>query len=418
MDKEKDKFSDSIKDKLSNYSLPVDDDSWNKIEASLASISRSKTRRVWLTKISAAASIALLIILIPIIKKVYNHESTNQLSSHEETIIQIVPEETIVKSDLQQDDEYSAIFRNPQSGKRLAENRLTDEVITQTQNQLIAEAITKNETREENHPVEAKEEVATQRNPPTYQVYDIYREKENIFPIIKKRKHQSINLSIGSGSNLLASNNSSLHKNAQADFNNDGPYFRAATKDTPDPRTEEILLNENYPNVVHYPPVSFGVTVKKDLNNTIALESGIVYSFTTTSFSRDLSLKSKAVLKLHYVGIPLNIHARLNKNRNALLGAYLSFGGMVEKGVLSHFEKKDYFSDINNTIRTVTSKEKIDGLQWSVGISPGIDYKIHKNYSIYLEPKLSYYFDNNQPESARTNHPLTVGVNAGVRYTW
>jgi predicted porin len=91
---------------------------------------------------------------------------------------------------------------------------------------------------------------------------------------------------------------------------------------------------------------------------------------------------------------------------------------MVEKGILSHFVQRTYYDNIDNHMKTITSNEKIKGLQWSLGISPGVDYHIHKNYSFYFEPKLSYYFDNNQPKSARTIHPLVVGINAGVRYVW
>jgi predicted porin len=89
---------------------------------------------------------------------------------------------------------------------------------------------------------------------------------------------------------------------------------------------------------------------------------------------------------------------------------------MVEKGLLSHYTQKQ---DLNNEhIAKITSDENIEGLQWSVAVAPGIDYKLNKNYSIYLEPKVSYYFDNNQPISARTEHPVVFGVNAGFRFSW
>jgi predicted porin len=88
---------------------------------------------------------------------------------------------------------------------------------------------------------------------------------------------------------------------------------------------------------------------------------------------------------------------------------------MLEKGLLSHYSQNRYEGNVR--INTV-SDEKIDGLQWSLNTSFGVDYKLIKNYSIYLEPKVSYYLKNNQPMSARTENPLIIGFNAGIRYSW
>ncbi|MDR2691614.1 MAG: porin family protein, partial [Dysgonamonadaceae bacterium] len=59
--------------------------------------------------------------------------------------------------------------------------------------------------------------------------------------------------------------------------------------------------------------------------------------------------------------------------------------------------------------------EKISGLQYSISFAPGIDYRIYRNYSVYFEPAISYYFDNKQPVSARTERPVVIGLNVGLR---
>ena len=413
MDKENDIFSKIIKEKLSNYSVPVDNDSWDTIEECLNSTSQRKTKRLWIAAFSVAASIALLFLLFTFNETVYHHEEANQLSGHEETIIQDVPEKTIVQSDLQQNFEHPTVFRKSQSGKQLAENGLT------------AEVDAKEEIPEEIQIVPATEEPGVQENPPVYNVPDLDSEKEIKIPAIRNKRRQSLSFSFSSGRNLSAGNNTALQGPSRSPIENSFGsevtsiyYYKVATQNVAQPTIEEILLNENYPEVIHYPPLSFGLTVKKDLNRTFAIESGVVYSYIATAFSRESSYKSKADLQLHYIGIPLNIHSRLYGDHNSQWVFYLSTGGMVEKGILTSLVKKTFFEDIDNTVVTASLNEKIKGLQWSVSISPGVDYKIYKNYSVYLEPKLSYYFDNNQPESARTEHPVTIGVNAGLRYTW
>ena len=416
MDKEKDIFSEIIKEKLSNYSLPVDNNSWDKIEEQLNSTSRAKTKYLWMAAIAVAASITLLFLLFPFNKKVYQDETANQLSDHEEKIIQIVSEKEIVQSDLQQNVEYPTVFRKSQSGKQLAENELAVKVIPE-------EAILEEVIPDENQVAQAVEDRVVPKNPQTPYVPRYNSGDDVIIPAIKNKKRRSINLSIGSGSNLLASNETSVQSNSSRPsgeifFNNEIAYFKSVSQDVKTTQAEIILLNEEYPDAIHYPPVSIGVTLKKELSRNVAIESGIVYSYITSTFSRESFDKSKADLQLHYIGVPLNLHTRLYTSRNNQWGIYLSTGGMVEKGLLLRLVQKTFFNDIDNTVKTVTSSEKINGLQWSVNVSPGFDYQIYKNYSIYVEPKFSYYFDNDQPESARTKHPVVIGINAGLRFDW
>ena len=418
MDKEKDIFSEIIRDKLSNYSTPVDDNSWDKIEEGLNSVNSGKAKRLWIATFAVAASIALLFLLFPFNKKVYNHETANQLSDHEETIIQDVPEKEIIQSDLQQVVKHPAVFGKSQSGKQLAKNELTAEIV-------IKEEI-KEENPEKESAVPVIEEPVVEENTSTKHVVNPVSDfdfgKEVIIPVISNNKRKGVSLSFGSGRNLLAKNNMVTPQIPKRVLPEDPliseeTFYKASNQEIIQPQTENILATEDYPDVVHYPPVSVSLTARKDITRTIAIESGIVYSYITSTFSKESSYKSKADLQLHYIGIPLNIHTRLYGDRKSQWGLYLSTGGMVEKGLLSHLALKTFLDD-NNTVMTVVSNEKIKGLQWSVSVSPGIDYQIYKNYSIYFEPKLSYYFDNNQPESARTEHPVTVGANAGLRYTW
>ena len=403
MDSEKDIFEELIKDKLTNYSLPVDGDSWDKIAKQLNRESRKKAQRIAIAVIAVAASIIVLFLLFPVNKKTYQHETANQLSNHEETIVQDVSEKEIAQQASPQSVKRQTFFERGRSGEQLAENRLAPDV-TSTE-----------ETTEESPLTPAKEESNATENHPAASIHSSFDfDNETQTPVIKRKKQKSIRFSFGSGGNLLAensTNSNSFDKGLNSDFT----YFRAGTLAEFNTMTENILSYADYPDVNYHLPLSFGITVKKELNRTFAIESGVVYTFIETTFNRPEPQKSSADLRLHYIGIPLNIHTRIFKNLSPW-EVYLSTGGMVEKGVLSHFVQKSFYSD--NTMTTITSNEKISGLQWSVAISPGVDYQIYKNYSIYLEPKLSYYFDNNQPVSARTKHPVVIGINAGLRYSW
>ena len=49
-------------------------------------------------------------------------------------------------------------------------------------------------------------------------------------------------------------------------------------------------------------------------------------------------------------------------------------------------------------------------------LSVGVSYRFYRDWSLYLEPRYSYYFDNNQPVSYRTENMTLIGVGAGVRF--
>jgi len=412
INREKDPFSEAIKDKLTNYSLPVDDDSWERIEERLNPVFRRKTQGRWIAAIAAAACFALLFLSYPLIKKTHQHETANQLSNHEETIIQNVPGKGTGQSVLSPGVvEPSKILRKSKPLGQLTENNLATEVIPTEkiteENQSLPEKEASNSTAAENHPVSVGSP------------FDF--EKETQQPAIKRKKRQSLRLSFGSGGNLLAENNTNsiIYTNVPSTTlaSPEWVYLRVASLMAADSKTNDILSYENYPDIKYHLPLSFGITIKKELNRTFAIESGIVYSFLETSFSRNTP-KSTAELQLHYIGIPLNLHTHIVGNRFSRWEVYLAVGGMIEKGVLSHLVQKNFFSDSNSSVESTTLNENINGLQWSVSAAPGIDYQIYKNYSIYLEPKVSYYFDNNQPVSERTKHPVVIGINAGIRYTW
>lgn len=158
-------------------------------------------------------------------------------------------------------------------------------------------------------------------------------------------------------------------------------------------------------------PLSFGLMARKNLNDRLALESGLVYTYLSSRFASSGSLSRKARLELHYLGIPLNLvvyawnHPRWK--------VYFTAGGMVEKGLKSLYSRQVYRE---GELAVLSRKEGMGGLQWSLHFSAGADYRFYKAWSYYLEPRLSRYYDNGQPASYRTAHAWSLGLGGGIRY--
>ncbi len=165
---------------------------------------------------------------------------------------------------------------------------------------------------------------------------------------------------------------------------------------------------EDYPNRNYLPPISVGVSVRKDFNRYVGIESGINYTYLVTKFELNNS-SQHADLRLHYLGIPLNVVGNIVNQPKWNL--YVSAGGMVEKGLKSEWTQ--YVES-----KSQTTSAAIKGLQWSLNLAAGVSYKFNPNISIYVEPKMSYYFDNKQPISIRTDKPLIFWANVGFRYSF
>jgi len=194
-----------------------------------------------------------------------------------------------------------------------------------------------------------------------------------------------------------------------ASFRN-APVLRSSKVD------ENFLDNrsfESYPDVSYSLPISFGFTVRKDLSRRIAVESGLMYTYLSTTFKRGGDCPSEVKSSLHYLGIPLNLVVYVWRNQR--WNVYLSGGFMMEKGLQA--VHSGYIAG-NGTTISKSKKEGIHGMQWSVNASVGAAYRFYGDWSLYFEPRFSHYFDCDQPASIRTDKPLGFGLSAGIRYAF
>ena len=149
----------------------------------------------------------------------------------------------------------------------------------------------------------------------------------------------------------------------------------------------------------HHLPVRFGLSVQYQLNNHLALHSGISYTYLYSEFSIPLYQNLSYNQKLHYLGIPLGVTWQLwSANRFRF---YLSGGAMVEKCVRA---------DVDGS--SVSKKP----WQWSVEAAAGAEYTFTRQLGFYLEPSLGYYFDDGTSlEHYYKEHSLTPSIVFGLR---
>ena len=80
----------------------------------------------------------------------------------------------------------------------------------------------------------------------------------------------------------------------------------------------------------------------------------------------------------------------------------------MERAVLNRYKILN-FSD------RIKYSASVSGVQLSAAIGFGVEFKIARYLGLYIDPSLRYYFDCKQPMSIRTQQPLMMSFEIGLR---
>jgi len=111
---------------------------------------------------------------------------------------------------------------------------------------------------------------------------------------------------------------------------------------------------------------------------------------------------------VHYLGIPVTFFVNILTTDKIFF--YASVGGAAEKGL----QLKYKFTDMNGEEFRVS--EPVPGLQWSADLGLGFEYRFVKFMGVYVDPRLTYWFDCSQPYSLREEQRLQMTLGVGFRF--
>ena len=165
----------------------------------------------------------------------------------------------------------------------------------------------------------------------------------------------------------------------------------------------------------HRLPVRVGFNVAYRLTGRLSVESGVSY----TRLSSDMKDGTKdnyssGSQKLDYIGVPLNVKYRAFGYRR--LSVYASAGLLTEKCVSG----KTTHEYVISGEKKKHEAEDVAAKPWqlSVNAALGAQFDVLRNVGVYVEPGVSYYFDDRSTLSTiYKEKPLNFNLNLGVRYT-
>lgn len=192
-----------------------------------------------------------------------------------------------------------------------------------------------------------------------------------------------LNLDLSTTSNQVIG----IPQNQELIFKNGLPYLQN--------RTRQIVSAQ------HKQPISAGFSIRKNLPKGFSIETGVVYTYLASDILYEGSTETLSQ-KMHYLGIPLRANWNFVDKRRFTL--YVAAGGTIEKCV---------YGKIGHETAT------IDPIQLSVLAAIGAQYNLGKHVGIYVEPGVSYFFDDGSDIlTIRKDNPCNFTLQAGLRLSY
>lgn len=431
MNKFEDKWINDIRNRMEDYSEPLPAGLWEKIDSE---ISAPKVIPLWKRWQSIAAAVAVVIIVSTLslwywgndqALKEANLAGVTNLSSDENTEVlsDLIEEGVIKKSESNLRTAANNVMseeRKSVSEKVVPVNEVMTLSLPEIQSTGNDDEKTENkETFEEEETVVSKErrinlmkaDRETLKRNAAYQA--ISAEK-------RKSGHNNLELGIMAGNIPYSSSNSfggmsrlAVSPKSLSSVNNSAVSEISGTSATYSQMLFSNVDKETYTDVKHHVPVTVGVSVKWNFNDKWALESGLNYTYLYSELRSGANSYIEDRQKLHYVGIPLKVQRAIWNN--SIFSLYASAGGMMEKCVSGTVET--VYIDGNTKKNHESEELDVKPLQFSVLASVGVQANFNKYLSIYLEPGMIYYFDDNTDVlTIRKDKPLNFNLQLGLRF--
>ena len=435
MNELKDKWINDIRNRMEDYSEPLPAGLWEKIDSE---ISAPKVIPLWKRWQSVAAA-AVVVIAISTLSVWYWGNDQSIKDANLAVVTEVERSENIEPLSKLVED---GVIKTPETNGQIAVNTVVPEKSESVYEEVLPENEVKtfvsfeklavdnteenNEVKKEDKEIsEAEENVQSKEKRINMMKADRETLKRNASYVAMagdKRKSGRNNVELGiMAGNIPYSSSSSFSGMSRlamvpksiSSVNNSVVSDISDASATYSQMLFSNMDKETYTDVKHHIPVTIGASVKWNINDKWALESGLNYTYLYSELRSGANSYVEDKQKLHYVGIPLKVQRSIWNN--SIFSLYASAGGMMEKCVSGSVET--VYVD-GNTKKNYESEDlSVKPLQFSVLASLGVQANFNKYFSLYLEPGMIYYFDDNTDIlTIRKDKPFNFNLQLGLRF--
>ncbi len=417
-----------IKERLEDYSEPLPASGWERLEKVLPNlkVQKSKQKRILIFRRWAIASAASLLVAIssislwflnsPVGEDMKNTQVPVLVSAADELPVQPSTSQvrtTVNKPMLQAKSNFpKATSQQPFPMSHSSAPKETDKTETIDTSEPIS--VPKQAQSNSNDTLATQEGVKTRPKYPKRNKGKLILPEENSRK--NKRKGWAMGISVNSISGGLESttDNSAFvndYLNSSGTTYNTLDLLQTSNEAITIPEGKELIFRGGIPylqsyskqisSIDHKQPVSVGVSIRKELTKGFSLETGLTYTYLMSEISF-IGSSQQYDQKLHYLGIPLRANWNFINKKEFI--TYISAGGAIEKCIYGTIGSE---------------KETVKPLQFSLMSAVGIQYNVSRKVGIYLEPGISYFFDDGSYiQTIRKERPCSFTLQAGFRLTY
>lgn len=186
--------------------------------------------------------------------------------------------------------------------------------------------------------------------------------------------------------------------------------------------------NNNY-YLQHNLPISFGLTVTKQLTPRWSLQTGLLYTHLSSEVTSSSVLNVKESQYFDYLGVPLYLNYTFLETGKTRF--YVSVGGLIQKDIKGGYKsriglEKEIAANSTELLRIFYNepyyvKKSLNQLypQFSAHTIFGVYYPLYKNMGIYGAFGGAYYFDaGNQYRTIYSDRQFQLDMNLGVNFNF
>lgn len=156
-------------------------------------------------------------------------------------------------------------------------------------------------------------------------------------------------------------------------------------------------------------PFTLGLGVRIYVAPRLSIGTGLDYSLLTRTFTGSYQSTSGTVSHtVQYLGVPVRLYYDILTSERIKFYAY---GGGEAEFCLGNSYRLFGAPDI-------VRDYKVNSPLFSVGAGLGVEFRLGRTVGLYLDPGVNYYFPGNQPRSIRTDKPLLLNFDAGLRFNF
>ena len=413
------KWNDDLRSRMEQYEAPAPDDLFDDIMSALpAEAPAAPVVRLWPRRIAIAAALAIAIaagyltLITPV--PIADHTVADAEPAAENSYLPMSAP-TLEQESLLAD---AAAEKIPQPQLRtkqhIAQKQLTPSIDLTSEPNSQTMAI-ESKAEEQASPAEPTKMRKNTVQPRTTQQRAAQPTQERVLAMATRNRSERLSMGLHTAGITIGENNHST----QQVFTVNSALHGVRHDDIAEEEATDVLLHDQERTISserhHRLPVRAGVTLRYNLSDRWAIESGVTY----TKLSSESSLGNSANYydertTLHYIGIPVNAVYNIYLSRR--LTVYASAGVMAEKAV-SGAMRTNYFLNGEN-INTLHSDVSVKPLQWSVNAAAGVQYNLSRWIALYAEPSIGYHFDNGTAiETLYNERPLDFNLGVGLRFT-